>query len=1174
MSATTLVRGDATLEDRYTAQSGTVLMSGIQALVRLTLDQRRLDASRGHATGVFVSGYQGSPLGGVDREMTRARRHLDPAGVVFQAGLNEELAATAVAGTQLLGELSGRRLEGVTGIWFGKNPGLDRASDAIRHGNISGTAPLGGAVAWIGDDPSAKSSTVPSSCGPMCRSLQVPLLAPGSVQELLSLGLHTIAMSRYAGLWTGLQIVADIADATASVDVGAAIGTIPQLPVRDGFRPPVMLPPTNLDAELDLMASRLELAREYARVAQFNRIAFEPERPRLAIVASGVAFQAAVRALDDLGIDAAGREALGIRLVSLAMPWPVDRDELRRLCAGVETVLVVEDKLPFVEANLKEALYRTADAPLIVGKEDADGRPLLPLRSAVVADDVARALVRVLGAEAVPEQARARVAALEALMRPATDAPLPARTPYFCSGCPHSTSTRADPDQLVGVGIGCHTMVAVDTGNRRGQLVGMVQMGGEGAQWIGLAPFTDDPHFIQNIGDGTFHHSGSLAVRAAVAAGVNITYKLLYNDAVAMTGGQQPQGKLDIPSLTRLLALEGVKQIVVTTPEPERYRDISLDATATVRHRDELQQAQRELAAVPGVTVLIHDDQCATEERRLRKRGKLPTPAERVWINERVCEGCGDCGEKSTCLSVLPVPTEFGRKTQIHQSSCNQDLTCLKGDCPSFLIVTPKGGPRERPALPPLPVVLPEPVLRVGPEVLVRMPGVGGTGVVTVSAILQMAVHLDGRYAGGLEQIGLAQKGGPVLSDLRIADAPVDGQLRASGASADVILGLDLLGAAARETLAVADPARTIAVLNVAQVPTAAMITDPRAASPAPSTAIRRIEAVTRADENAYLDGLDLAERLFGDHMPANMIMVGAAFQHGCLPISEAAVEEAIRLNGAAVESNLAAFRWGRAAIADPDAVAAALAPPVPAPAPVDPATRASLQRTGADGELRRLLEIRAPELAAFQNAGHAERYLDDVMRVARVEQERTGGASSAVAEAYAEGLFKLLAYKDEYEVARLHLDAVERQRRDAQFGEDAKVQIMLHPPMLRAMGMQRKLRIGAWAFPALHGLHAARRLRGTRLDPFGYAHMRRLERALIDEYRTLVDAALEHLTPATAAQVAEIAALPDVIRGYEEVKLRTVDEFRLRAQALLEHLTAASRRSAGTLDVVQVGAE
>jgi indolepyruvate ferredoxin oxidoreductase len=1169
MSTTALARPDVTLDDRYTAESGPVLLSGIQALVRLTLDQRRLDRRRGHDTGVFVSGYQGSPLGGLDQELRRARRHLDPAGIVFQAGLNEELAATAVAGTQLLGQLDRRRHDGVTGFWFGKNPGFDRAADAIRHGNISGTAPLGGAVAWIGDDPSSKSSTVPSSCEPMCRSLLMPLLAPGDVGELLTLGLHAVAMSRHAGLWTGLKIVADIADATATVDLDALLDAIPDLAPRDAFTPPVMLPPTNLDAEDDLMGERLARAREYARLAGLNRIVSGPARPRLAIVAAGLGHQAVLRALDDLGLEQRDRDALGLRLVALGMPWPLDRDELRRLVAGAEAVLVVEDKLPFVEAQLKEALYRTEGAPLVVGHEDADGRPLLPSRSAIVADDVARALGRVLGPAVLPAAAQARLADLEARSRPPAEAPPARRTPYFCSGCPHNTSTRARPDQLVGVGIGCHTMVALDGGDRRGELIGMPQMGGEGGQWLGLAAFTDDPHFIQNIGDGTFHHSGSLAVRAAVAAGVNITYRLLYNDAVAMTGGQQPQGNLDVPTLTRWFELEGVKRVVVTTPEPGRYRDVSLSSIASVRHRDELAAAQDELAAIAGVTVLIHDDQCATEKRRLRKRGKQAAPPERVVINERVCEGCGDCGEASTCLSVVPVPTEFGRKTRIHQSSCNQDLTCLKGDCPSFLLVTPRPGAKPAPTRPELPVALTEPTRRVGDDVLVRMPGIGGTGVVTVSAIVQMAAHLDGRFAAGLEQIGLAQKGGPVLSDVRISATPIHGQLRASTASADVLLGFDLLGAAAPETLAVADPRRTIAVLNTAQVPTAAMITDSRVGFPAPGASLRRVEAVTRADENAYLDAIALAERLFDDHMPANMILIGAAFQHGCLPLSQTAIEAAIRLNGAAVESNLTAFRWGRAAIADPEAVAAALAAPVVSPAPVDPATTALLDEAGVTGELRELLERRVDELSAFQDAGHARRYLDDVVRVAAVERERTGGASSAVAAAYARGLFKLLAYKDEYEVARLHLLATERQRVVDELGPGAKVQILLHPPVLRALGLRRKLKLGSWVRPGLHALHGARRLRGTRLDPFGYAEIRRVERALIVEYRELVDAALQHLTPSRAAQVAEIADLPDVIRGYEHVKLRTIDEFRLRAQALSEQLAAGAAADAPPLVVI-----
>jgi indolepyruvate ferredoxin oxidoreductase len=646
MSATATPRPHVTLDDKYAAESGHVLMSGIQALVRVTLDQRRLDRRDGLDTAVFVSGYPGSPLGGLDQELRRAAKHLEPAGVVFQAGLNEELAATAVAGTQLLGQLDGRRHDGVTGIWFGKAPGFDRAADAIRHGTLSGTAPLGGAVAWIGDDPSAKSSTVPSSSEQMCRSLHMPLLAPGTVGEVVSLGLHAVALSRHAGLWCGLKIVADTADGSSVVALDGILDAIPRLPQRADAAPPILLAPSNLDAEQDLMTRRLARAIEYAREAQLNRVAFEPRRPRLAVVAAGMGYQALLRALDELGLDA---EALGLRLVALGMPFPLDRDDVRRLVAGVETVLVIEDKLAFVEAQLKEALYRAPAAPLILGKQDADGAPLLPSRSALTADDVAAALVRVIGGDALPETARQR---LERIAPPVPDPqPLPTRTPYFCSGCPHNVSTRADPQQLVGVGIGCHTLVAIDGGDRRGRLVGMTQMGGEGAQWLGLAPFTDDEHFVQNVGDGTFHHSGSLAIRAATAAGARITYKLLYNDAVAMTGGQRPPGRLDVPDLTRWLALEGVKRIVVTTPEPDLYRDVALDPIASVRHRDELQEAQRELAAIDGVTVLIHDDRCATEKRRLRKRGKLETPAERVWINERVCEGCGATAASSRAAS-------------------------------------------------------------------------------------------------------------------------------------------------------------------------------------------------------------------------------------------------------------------------------------------------------------------------------------------------------------------------------------------------------------------------------------------------------------------------------------------------------------------------------------------
>ncbi len=1130
----------------------------------MMLDQRRLDDRRGHDTGVFVSGYQGSPLGGLDQELTRSRRWLEPAGVVFTPGLNEELAATAVGGTQLLGQLDGRRKEGVTGFWFGKNPGLDRAADAIRHATLSGTAPLGGAVALIGDDPSAKSSTVPSSCEPICRSLVLPLLAPGSIDEILSLGLHAVALSRHAGLWTGLKLVADLADASATVTAGRALDQVPVLEPRAAAAPPVLLPPHNLDAEHSLMTARLERVYAYARLAGLNRIVGEPSRPRVGLMAAGMGYAALVRALDDLGLDEAAREAIGLRIIQLGMPWPLERDVIRSLTAGLETVLVVEDKLPFVEGLVKEALYRAPDQPLILGKEDAEGRPLLSTRSALTADDVAAALAHVLSDLPLPESVRATVTARTQL----TELPvlaageLPKRTPYFCSGCPHNTSTRASADQLVGVGIGCHTMVALDSPERRGKQLGITQMGGEGAQWLGLAPFCAEPHFIQNLGDGTFHHSGSLAIRAAVAAGVNITYRLLYNEAVAMTGGQPPAGKLPVPALVGELALEGVRQVIVTTPEPERYHGVTLDPVASVRHRDEIDDALRELATVPGVTVLIHDDRCATEKRRMRKRGKLPTPPERVWINQRVCEGCGDCGEQSSCLSVIPVATEFGRKTQIHQSSCNQDMSCLKGDCPSFLLVTQVGSPPSRPEPPAPPSEFPEPIPRFAGEVLVRMPGVGGTGVVTISAILQMAAHLQGLYAAGLEQIGLAQKGGPVVSDLRISREPIDGQLRATRGGVDVLLGFDLLGASTAETLSTAAPARTVAVLNTDVTPTASMVVQRDAPAARSERLVQRVRRATRGDEAFTLAAETVSERLFGDHMPVNMIMVGAALQHGCLPLEPAAVERAIELNGAAVEVNRAAFRWGRTAVADPARLQAAMAaaPGARPPREASAAARALVAAVEAPAALRDVLELRVDELIAYQDERYARTYAEEVVRVATVERERLGDGALRVTDAYARGLYKLMAYKDEYEVARLHLDAVEQSRLDHEFGGEVKVQTLLHPPLLRAMGLKRKLRLGRSAVPLFHGLHAARRLRGTPLDPFGYAAMRRAERALVGEYRELMARALDRLDDGSVETVVEVAELPDLVRGYEQIKLDGMEQMRRRSVELMARLPDRNR--------------
>ncbi|MBB6554156.1 indolepyruvate ferredoxin oxidoreductase family protein [Nonomuraea rubra] len=1103
------------LDDKYTALDGRVLISGIQALVRLTLEQRRLDQARGLDTRAYVSGYQGSPLAGVDLEMGRAKRFLDEAGVVFQAGLNEELAATAVAGTQLLEQVPGRRHDGVIGFWYGKNPGLDRAADAIRHANTAGTAPLGGAVAWIGDDPGCKSSTLPSSSEPMCQSLSMPLLAPGSVAEIIEFGLHAVAMSRASGLWVGLKIVADIADASATVDLGPLRAGVP-VPAGGSRGPsPILLGPAALDAEHDMLTRRLDLAREYARAHGLNRVTAGARNTTLGVLASGATYAVVERALEDLGLDA---EEAGLRLIRLGMPFPVAPAELAEMTAGLDRVLVVEDKVPFLEGQLKQALYGGEHTPAVVGRE------LLTARGTLGADDVAKAIATCLGLEP-PRKAARRRGLLPVVA---------ARTPYFCSGCPHNTSTRTADDTLVGVGIGCHAMIALD-GHGRGTQVGITQMGGEGAQWIGLSPFTEDRHFVQNLGDGTFHHSGSLAIRAAVAAGVSMTYKLLYNDAVAMTGGQRAEGRLDVPALTHELAVEGVRRIVVTTPEPATYRGVRLSPITSVRHRDDLAEVERELAALGGVTVLIHDDRCAAEERRLRKRGKVPAATRKVVINERVCEGCGDCGDVSTCLSVQPVETEYGRKTRIHQASCNSDESCLKGDCPSFLLVEP-GTTAPRTA--PLPVRPPEPVPCHGDEVLVRMPGIGGTGVVTVSQILQMAAHLDGLHAAGLEQTGLAQKGGPVVSDVRIGKRAPSGSVRASRGSADVLIGFDVLGAAADTTLDVASPERTVAVLNTSVVPTAAMVTG-RVPVPGHAAAVSRVETATR--EQICVDAHALSEALFGDHMPANLLLLGAAYQHGCLPVSAASIERAVTLNRASVEQNLAAFHWGRAAVSHPEAVRRALL------GDAEEESQASLDD---------VIATRVADLTGYQNATYARTYADDVHHVRALATERAGEeAGTAIALAYARGLHKLMAYKDEYEVARLHLDPAEQARREREFGADAVVSVLLHPPVLRAMGMKRKIKVRRSAGVLFRGLRAARVLRGTAFDVFGRAGVRRVERELIPEYRDLVRTALDRLTPGTAAAVEELAGLPDLIRGYEDIKLARVTEFRERARKALENL-------------------
>jgi indolepyruvate ferredoxin oxidoreductase len=1156
---------DVSLDDKYVLEDGRILLTGLQGLVRLPLDQHRADRRHGLHTGTMISGYQGSPLGGLDRELARNRELVEEHHVRHVPGLNEELGATSAWGSQLAARLPGARYDGVLAMWYGKAPGLDRAADSLRHGNFVGVSRTGGGLAVVGDDPGCKSSTIPSASEALLASLQMPVFFPGNVQEVLDLGLHALACSRASGLWSGFKIVTSVADAlgTATVAPDRVLPVMPTVEWKGRAYEHVpngnLLAPASLDMERTLLGPRTQLALAYARENGVNRI--EGARGAwLGIVAPGKSYYDLMHALRELGLDGGALERAGIRILKLGMISPLEPEIAREFADGLDELLVVEEKGPFVETLLKDALYGSAGAPRILGKRDESGQPLLPRELDLDADLIGRAIAARLEARGVRiDSVEARLRKLAEIHGRPAELPMAQRTPFFCSGCPHNSSVKAPEGTLVGGGIGCHTMVLLNP-EGKGEITGITQMGGEGAQWIGMAPFTDDTHLVQNLGDGTFHHSGSLAVRAAVAAGVNITYKLLYNEHVAMTGGQEIEGQLSVPDLTRWLELEGVRRIIVTTEDTSRYRGVELASIAELRERKELLNAQQELAGIEGVTVLIHDQECAAELRRKRKRGKAPEPAERVWINERVCEGCGDCGQKSNCLSVVPVETEFGRKTQIHQASCNKDLSCLEGDCPSFLTVVP--GKKAKHRTPELRVELPEPELLVGDSDFgVRMMGIGGTGVVTVNQVLGMAALLDGLHVSGLDQTGLSQKGGPVVSDLRITRRPLPAAGRTPAGSVDLYLGFDLLGAASAANLVTADRERTMAVVSTSAVPTGRMVVDVNERFPELAAQLDKIDAATRSEHNLYLDAQQLSERLFGDHMMTNTLALGAAYQRGLLPVSGEALERAIELNGAAVEKNLAALRWGRAVVAAPDAVEDATRPPeaVEAVRELSDIERELVSIAvdgdrGDRGELRRLAEQRVPELVAYQGAGWARRWAELVRRVDVAEQERTPGHSE-LAEAVARQLFKLMAYKDEYEVARLHLDAVERAKLGAEFGEDARVYFMLHPPLLRALGLKRKLKLGRWFVPAFKLLYRMRRLRGSRLDPFGRAEVRRVERELIEEYEGIVGEAIGLLTPETHATAVELLDLPDLIRGYEELKLRNVVLYRKRSAALRKRL-------------------
>ena len=1126
------------VSDRYAQLSGRAYLTGIQALTRVVIDRARLDRQLGRDIRGYVSGYEGSPLAGYDLELIRQRGILDELGIVHEPGLNEELAATAIAGTQVARSTATLTCEGVTGYWYGKSPGLDRATDALRHANLIGTDGRGGAVAFVGDDPEAKSSSVPGSSEYALADLAIPTFVPADPGEILAFGLHAVELSRASGLWSALRLATVVADAGGTVTVSPDwqapdLTDLPNGLAAYSHQPDAHLLGATLTAlERSFAQVRFPIALEYIRRSGVNRI-IGGDRDRLGIVSAGPTYLALRQALDRLGLGAEALRERGIRLLKLGVPYPLDPAVVREFAEGLESILVVEDKRAFIEEAVVASLYGRSSAPSVYGKRMAGDAPLFMSVGELDAEAIAR------GARTFLSRAGVEGLIPPVVSREPLTLQVASRTPHFCSGCPHNSSTVVPAGMLVGAGIGCHAMLLLMPGERSGTITGMTQMGGEGAHWLGMSSFVRESHYVQNMGDGTFAHSGSLAIRAAVAAGASVTFKLLRNSTVAMTGGQSAVGERTLAQLVALLRAEGVARIVVTTEDVARTRR-QLGRETQVRHREDLEAVQRELADIEGVTVLIHDQECAIEQRRKRKRGKIPAPTQRIMINERVCEGCGDCGVESNCLSVQPVATDFGRKTRINQSSCNLDFSCVQGDCPSFVTVEP-GEARKRP-IPELAEPV-DPILQVPEEgFAMRITGIGGTGIVTVSQILATAATLAGRHVRVLDQTGLAQKGGPVVSDLFFSLEELVRSPKLSTGDCDLYLACDELVAAEQRYLKVVGEHRTVAVISTSEVATGAMVVDPRVAFPSQARVASAFDG--RVRRVALLDSISLATEHLGGEQFANMVMVGAAYQSGALPIRAEHIEDAIRLNGVAVPANIAAFRLGRHAITGSLGIV----------------TSAAEDDVDALGVVE-LIEVRALDLAAYQDRAYAERYRRLLARVH--ETETTMRGSDGFTVVVAKNLYKLMAYKDEYEVARLSVDPAFLAEIESTFGSGTTFRYQLHPPALRALGVERKMSLGPWVRPVLRGLVRMRRLRGTVWDPFGRAEVRRVERGLVREYIEVLEELLSALSPHTHELASKIAGLPDIVRGYEEIKLRNVTDYRERLSALLQEFRSLTASDA-----------
>ena len=1157
-----------TLDDKYSLGHGRAFMSGVQALVRLPMLQRARDAAAGLNTAGFISGYRGSPLGGYDQALWAAKKHLAAQNIVFQPGVNEELAATAVWGTQQLDLYpQTKKFDGVFGIWYGKGPGVDRSSDVFKHANMAGTAQHGGVIAVAGDDHVSKSSTAAHQSDHIFKACGLPVFFPSSVQDILDMGVHAFAMSRFSGVWSGMKTIQEVVESSSSVlvDPDRVKIIIPE----DFQMPPgglhIRWPDPPLEQEARLMDYKWYAALAYIRANKLNHNVIAGPNDRFGIIASGKAFNDTRQALSDLGLDEDTCHQLGIRLHKVNVVWPLEASITRDFAQGLQEILVVEEKRQVIEYQVKEELYnwRADVRPNVLGKfDEAEGAEpggewgrsnpsdnwLLRAKADLTPAIIAKAIAKRLKKLGVPAEVIARMderlAIIEARERALMELKVDTgeRAPWFCSGCPHNTSTRVPEGSRAVAGIGCHFMATwMDRSTST-----FSQMGGEGVGWVGQASFTTDQHVFANLGDGTYFHSGLLAIRQAIASGVNITYKVLYNDAVAMTGGQpigeRPEGH-SVLQIMQSLRAEGVAKLVIVTDEPQKYDDAKLLDGVTVHHRDELDRIQREFRDIKGTTAIIYDQTCATEKRRRRKRGTLVDPEKRVVINELVCEGCGDCSVQSNCLSVEPLETEFGRKRRINQNSCNKDYSCVKGFCPSF--VTVEGGQLKKPkketrgAPSGLPE-LPEPVLPVAESAWgIVVGGVGGTGVITIGQLLGMAAHLEGKGVVTQDAGGLAQKGGATWSHIQIANRPEDiYTTKVDTAKADLVIGCDPIVAAAKYTLTVMQPGRTYVAMNSHGTPTAAFVTNPGWQFPG-GNCESAITAAVGADLLGSFDAEQVAVQMIGDSIYTNPLMLGFAWQKGRVPLSHAALMRAIELNGVQVDNNKAAFEWGRRCAHDLTSVQALF-------------RAAQVIEFVKRPTLPEMLAKRVDFLTAYQNAAYAQTYRSFVDKVRAIEAPL---GKTTLTEATARYLFKLMAYKDEYEVARLHTDAGFLGKVNAMFEGDFKINYHLAPPLIAVKnekGELQKQKFGPWMLTAFKLLARLKGLRGSPMDVFGRTEERKIERALIDEYKASMEEVLASLSAENHATAVEIARIPEAIKGYGHVKARHLAAARPQWAALM----------------------